>query len=159
PITIYTPIYNVVPRRGVPAQFSFAVLAPLVSLEAKVRPDDYGLSIDVRNISTALGLRESKVTLWGNPASPAFNDRRCQTSKLGAPACPGTPGAPVAGPNAAGIQPRALLNNPANCSAGPLETTAFADSWENSGLRDAEGRPDPADARWATESFSVDTNG
>ncbi len=159
PITVYAPIYNVAPSRGVPAQFSFVALAPLVTLQAKVRPDDYGLSIDVRNISTALGLRESKVTFWGNPASPVFDAKRCQNNRLNAPTCTGPAGNPATGPNAAGVQPRVLLNNPANCSAGPLETRVFADSWENSGRRDTEGRPDSGDSRWAASSFAADTNG
>jgi hypothetical protein len=82
------PIYNLVPPTGVAAEFGFIVAGfTPVFLDTGVRTgSDYGLTTTVSDISQAVVLAASKVTIWGVPAAPAHNDVRgtCVSGSLGA---------------------------------------------------------------------------
>ncbi len=54
-----------------------------------------------------------------------------------------------------GAQPLAFLENPVDCSAGPLSAQVSTDSWENPGGLLANGAPDLQDPRWKTRSAVV----
>jgi hypothetical protein len=69
------PVFNLVPPKGVAAEFGFLTArAVAVFLDAGVRTGtDYGLSTTVRDISQAGFINASKVTIWGVPADPSHN--------------------------------------------------------------------------------------
>src|ERR1700754_648644 len=58
-------IYNLEPPPGRPALFAFNAATVTVYLDAEVRPDDFGLTIKVSEISQTLPLVGSEVTFWG----------------------------------------------------------------------------------------------
>ncbi len=68
-------VYNLVPPTGVAAEFGFIVANKTpVFLDAGVRTGgDYGLTTSVSEVSQAVLLAASKVTIWGVPADPAHN--------------------------------------------------------------------------------------
>lgn len=68
-------VYNLVPPAGVAAEFGFIVAESTpVLLQTSVRTgSDYGLTTTVPGVNQALHLTDSKVTIWGVPASPAHN--------------------------------------------------------------------------------------
>jgi hypothetical protein len=75
---VSSPVYNVVPPPGVAAEFAFIVAEETpVFLDTSVRAGgDYGLTTTTNNVSQAVALIASKVTIWGVPAAPAHNDIR-----------------------------------------------------------------------------------
>jgi hypothetical protein len=88
--TPYTePVYNLVPPRGVAAEFGFLVAKKTpVLLQTSVRTgNDYGLTTTASNANQSVFIRASKVTIWGVPASPEHNLIRgqCERTAAGAP--------------------------------------------------------------------------
>lgn len=115
-----TPLYNLVPPAGVPAQFGVNVLVANSFIDSAVRTgQDYGLNSQLNNVSALLPLAGSTLTLWGVPASPAHDAERT---------CPN-----FSSPCASGAAPQPFLTNPTSCTGQPLTTTADADSWQNPG--------------------------
>ncbi len=125
------PVYNVVPPPNVPARFGLNVAGTIVALDARLRSDgDYGLSIDSKDISEALGIAGTQFTFWGVPSDSSHDSQRACSGGVppgfGGPTCPS--GAPRA----------AFLRNPTSCTAAGvgLPTTARVDSWFNPGVFD-----------------------
>jgi hypothetical protein len=122
------PVYLMEPPVGVPVSFGFNVEGTPVTLNAELRGgSDYGVSVEVHNISEGLPIIATDLTLWGVPADPSHDPLR---------ACPGelTPG--FGGPSCSTNLPKlAFLRNPTSCTAPGvgLETTVSADSWANPG--------------------------
>src|ERR1700729_346242 len=113
------PVFNMVPRAGVAAQFAANVLLVDAFIDINVRTGgDYGLTAALQNIPTILPLTGSTLTLWGVPADPAHDANRT---------CPG-----VGSPCSAGVAETPFLTMPTQCS-GPLTYTMSADSWQNPG--------------------------
>ena len=134
---IRTPVYNLVPPPGVPAEFGFSVLGVNVLVDFSVRSGtDYGITGTASN----LGLRPvfNSMTLWGTPGEETHDLERCGAG-------PNTTGCNVRGP--LGV-PRALLTVPTSCE-GPLAAHITADSWTGSEpaardsftFHDSEGKP------------------
>ena len=69
------PVYNLVPPRGVVAEFGFiAAKDTPVLLTSSVRTGgDYGLTTTVSDVNQAVLVRASKVTIWGVPAAKSHN--------------------------------------------------------------------------------------
>jgi len=111
-----SPVFNMVPAEGVPAQFGFVALIPRVIITASVRTDG-GLSVTIPNISQALPLTGTSLTFWGVPGDPAHDGDRgaCLNSD---DQCPfvGT------------VKP--FLTNPTAC-LGPQTTVLQANSWQD----------------------------
>jgi hypothetical protein len=127
-----TPVYNLVRPSDAPALFGFNILGTVVTIEPRIRPDDFGVSADSVAISYALAPIAADVTLWGVPADPVHDAQRLETSQqfLG-----------VASPDA----PRAFLSNTTSCPEAPAIFTASIDSWQNPGA-------------WFTKSIDRDSN-
>jgi hypothetical protein len=69
------PVYNLVPPRGVAAEFGFIVAKDTpVLLTSSVRTGgDYGLTTVVSDVNQAVLALASKVTIWGVPAAKSHN--------------------------------------------------------------------------------------
>ncbi|MFL5817217.1 MAG: hypothetical protein ACJ76L_06405 [Conexibacter sp.] len=88
------PVYNLVPPRGVPAQFGFYYQGIIVHLKAKVRPSDYGIDIVTSKAPSAVPIPKFEVTLWGVPTDSSHDNLRadCTVGLYGASGslCPST---------------------------------------------------------------------
>lgn len=117
------PVYNMIPPPGAATELSFSVLGTIVTLVGYVRPGDHGIDVVSSDTSTTLAATSVRVTVWGDPASPAHDGLRgaCLVSAgTGAKggACP------------ASIKEQSFLRLPTSCSGGPLPFGAEASSWE-----------------------------
>ena len=116
-----TPVYNMVPPPGHPAEFAFEVFNNQVFLDASVRSDgDYGITEHVTNIPQRFVV-SNEVTIWGVPGDSSHDaQRRCYVK-----------GITVTGgcPSSDGEVP--FLTLPTSCS-GPERTSALASEWFDS---------------------------
>jgi hypothetical protein len=150
------PVYNMVAPPNVPARFGFNIAGTVVTFSARVRSErgGYAVSIDSKNISQAIPIASTTVTLWGVPADSSHDNER---------GCPGEnepfEGASP-GPTCTGGARVAFLRNPTSCEAPAdgqvddgLVTTANIDSWANPGRRNPDNTPDLTDPSWKSRSF------
>ena len=127
PGTIAEPIYNVPAPPGEPARFGFSSPAGPVFLDTAVRTgSDYGVTVNVDNITQTGQFLASQTTFWGVPGDPRHNRSRnedqsspsnyCLERRGVSPAsCPGdTVGAP-------------FLALPTSCEQ--FESSLVAESW------------------------------
>jgi hypothetical protein len=122
-----TPIYNMVPDKGYPAQFAFQVHETAVNLYVNVTADtNYGVRVivpDIPSVGDPVGV---STTFFGTPAT----DRGIDNLALGG-------------------EPVAFLDNPSSCSGGPQVAKVSMDSWQHPGAWLADGQPDLSDPNWA----------
>jgi hypothetical protein len=131
--TIAVPIYNVVPDKGVAAQFEFEVGPVPTTLYVNVSHDtNYAVRVVVSGITTALTVSGVSVTFFGEP----LTDPNILNKSVGA-------------------APLAFLQNPVDCSAGPLHSKLSVDSWEHPGSYLPDGSPNLTDHNWKTASTTV----
>jgi hypothetical protein len=134
------PVFNLEPPPEVAAQLGvFAVVTP-VSMGISIRTgDDYGLTVNLRNLPQFLPTLEGSLNLWGVPA-----DERHDTLRG---SCLGLFGESLGRcPSSAPRRP--FLTLPGSCM-GPPRATLRADSWERPGVfavgtavpRDGDGNP------------------
>jgi hypothetical protein len=127
--TFAVPLFNLVPRVGEPARFGFTIpiAEASVYIDTSVRTgSDYGITVNVNNITQAAGFIASAVTVWGVPGDPRHDRQRgwgClyESTKIN------VEHAPCESPNQ-GVPPP-FLQMPTSC-AGPLSTSVEVDSWE-----------------------------
>ncbi len=132
--SVYSPLYNLVPERGVAAEFGYADgLKGSHVLYVSVVPSAQGyvlraVSRDVPQVA----LSDIEVVIFGDPAA------RDNT----------------------GNTPFAFFTNPSACTGEPVVTSAHMDSWQNRGSYNADGTPNFSDAAWAgTTSASPPVTG
>ena len=76
-LTEAVPVFNLVPAPGEPARFGLEDTQVPIILDTSVRTDgDYGVNVSIRNTTQAAQLLSSRVTLWGEPESPAHDGSR-----------------------------------------------------------------------------------
>jgi hypothetical protein len=123
PGALYLGVYNLVPLPGVPAAFGFNPLGLAAVLTAKVRTgEDYGLNIGTNDASQLVRVYGVTTTFWGVPYAHSHDGQRgvclsAEGKELGS--CP------------IETAPRPMLRMPTSCSAPPLTTIFYADSWQN----------------------------
>jgi hypothetical protein len=75
--TEVVPLFNLTPNVGEPARFGFDVENFPVFLDTHVRSgEDYGVTVDAKDISESATLAGSRVTIWGVPDSPLHDNAR-----------------------------------------------------------------------------------
>ncbi len=121
-----TPLFNLVPERGVAAEFGFVDnIKSSHVLYSSVVPTPAGYVLRTTSPDVpAVALDEIEVTLFGDPAAR----------------------------DGSGNTPVGLFTNPAYCSGEPLVTNAHMDSWQNPGRFNADGTPDLTDPAWVSTS-------
>jgi hypothetical protein len=129
--TLTEPVFNLEPRKGEPARFGFYVVlanSP-VFIDTSVRSgSDYGVTVNVQNITQTAAFLSSEVTFWGVPGDPRHDGQRgwgCILRARGlADTQPCTP--------TEDRHPKPFLALPGSCSR-ILGTSVEGDSWENPG--------------------------
>ena len=120
--TMTVPLFNLVPLVGEPARFGFEVAGFPVTLDVSLRAGgDYGVTVNVSNITQQAGFLSSKVTFWGVPGLAAHREERGWPCLHRESTCPVS----------SEVEPPPLLSLPTSCT-GPLRTTVRADSWAES---------------------------
>jgi hypothetical protein len=119
------PLFNVVPPRGVAAEFSarFSKLASAFIVGSVRTGSDYGLDADSLNITGLASVTGVRVRIWGVPADPSHNQERVCPNP---PQAYGPPGCSTSAPL------RPFLTNPTSCT-GALSASVQADTYQAPG--------------------------
>jgi hypothetical protein len=133
-LTVAVPVFNIEPSVGEPARFAFYPAKVPVFVDTSIRTGgDYGIDVNVDNVSQAAGFISSEVTIWGTPGDPRHDSARGEGCFDGG-ACQ-----PLEEAN-----PPAFLILPTACT-GALSTVVESDSWEHPGqFVSLTGEPMPA---------------
>jgi hypothetical protein len=146
-IDVLLPVYNIVPPKGVPAQFGFVVFGNHTFLDAGVRTGgDNGITEHVDNVEEGHPIGANSITLWGTPAEASHDDERCAGD--GSPNCGGAGGGGDPFGALSDAEPKPLLTLPTSCGAPP-RWSIEANSWAEPGnvakdefaMHDDEGTP------------------
>ncbi|HEY5193360.1 MAG TPA: hypothetical protein VIJ39_05745 [Solirubrobacteraceae bacterium] len=117
------PIYNLTPAVGEPARFGFMVERVPVILDTAVRTgEDYGVTVNVTNVSQTAEFVGSEVTFWGVPGDSRHDGARNECLAAGKDERPESC-------IVEGVHPPPFLTLPTSCT-GTLHTTVEADSWK-----------------------------
>jgi hypothetical protein len=128
-IDLVSPIFNLTPITGAPAEFGFWAFIVPVKLVAELRSDgDYGITIKSDNIDQTLNVTGIKVEFWGVPADQGHDSERggffSGDQIVGCASEGDTPPCLYHGPR------QAFLTAPVDCAHGPMATKLFAESWD-----------------------------
>lgn len=146
--TTPSPLYNLVPPRGMPAQLGFQVLGAPFYVDTSVRTGgDYGITAELRNVSEARRVTAASVTVWGVPSDQSHDSLRGSCIQ-------DVPGLRFSdGSCPAGVTPRAFFRLPSSCAL-PLGTEASFDTWTDPGSFVGESSAAPAPEGCAALDFS-----
>lgn len=122
-------LYNMVPPPGVPAEFGFEVAGVAVTVEAHLRPDDFGFDLVTRNVSSSVPIGDINFELWGVPADPSHDTARgvCLNGAEG-----NSKSVQPQGICTTVAPPKAFLRLPTSCT-GPLQWSMEVDSYRHPG--------------------------
>lgn len=122
-------LYNVSHGPNVAARFGFNFLNVTNTIEARVRPGDYGISSGSLAIPQAQAIETATVTLWGVPADPAHDTSR-QAPGEGQIPQDNPPPVRTDAPHVP------FLSSPTSCTDTPVSFAMRGDSWEHRGVFD-----------------------
>jgi hypothetical protein len=178
-----TPVYNLVPPRGVVAAFGFvaAKRTPVLLLSSVRAGTDYGVTTSVPDVAQEAAIVASKVTLWGVPGEASHDPWRgaCER-EVGGSAEASLEGVgrglreseiedegplylesgldigmPESTCSAKSEQASLpLLTNPTSCGV-PRTASISADDWEQPGSYLPDGSPNLEDPNWKSASTSL----
>ena len=120
--SVNSPLWNIAPEKGVPAEFGFVNLlrsSHVLYTSVVATPKGYVLRGTTPEIPQA-ALGHVIISLYGNPAAH----------------------------NGTGNTPVAQFTNPSDCSGEPLVTSIHVDSWQSPAQFNADGTPDFSDPNW-----------
>jgi hypothetical protein len=122
-------VFNLEPPPGFPAQIGAAPFGVPIVLTPHVRGSEgeYGLTLDLQNLSQRFDLYGFTLTIWGSPWAISHNGQRGNCLDEAEPDFPFAK-CPIAPPQPPHT-PFAYLTLPASCGA-PLVFSAVADSWQ-----------------------------
>jgi hypothetical protein len=145
-VTKAVPLFNLVPAAGEPARFGFFAVHALVIFDTSIRTgEDYGVVVSVRNATQVAQLLSSQVTFWGVPGDPRHDASRGWSCVERGVSARDKTNEPCVAPEVRNEAP--FLSLPTSCE-GPLQATAFTDSWLHAGARLPDGKIDPSDPAW-----------
>ncbi len=123
--SVSSPVYNLVPERGVPAEFGYYdVLKGPHTFDAHVVPTAFGYVLQALGPDVSqIGLTRVTVTLYGDPAA--------KQEEL----------AQLEGKTASPLPPVPYFTNPTNCSGRSMVATLYMDSWQNPARVSSESTP------------------
>jgi hypothetical protein len=126
-VVVTVPVFNLEPAFGEPARFGFRPIGYPVLLDTALRTGgDYGVTVNVDNITQTADFLGSVVTFWGVPGDArhdATRDWGCLDPSYEIEPC-----------NPLREQhPPPFLSLPTSCT-GPLQTSVEADSWKEEGV-------------------------
>jgi hypothetical protein len=122
-----TPLYNLVPPKGMPGQLGFQVASLPFYINTKLRSDgDYGITAYLQNITEAKRVTAAAVTVWGTPAAQSHDRLRGHCVNLSSGITLSLGDCP------AGIPAKPFFRLPTSCES-PLSTTMSFDTWLNPG--------------------------
>jgi hypothetical protein len=131
--TFPVPLFNLTPTVGEPARFGFTIIGNPVFLDTSVRTGgDYGVTVNVSNITQQVTFVGSRVTFWGVPGDPRHNSARGWDCLYGGGNCTSSVAAP-------------LLELPTSCT-GALQSSVESDSWQDEGSFVSSGLSSPMPA-------------
>jgi len=117
------PVFNLVPAPGEPARFGLEASKVQAILDTSVRTSgDYGVDVDISNITELGQILGSQVTLWGEPDSPSHDASRGWACIRGKEVNGETCTPPVERPSTP------FLTLPTSCT-GPLATQMNGEAW------------------------------
>jgi hypothetical protein len=122
--SINSPIYNLVPEHGHPAEFGYVDIlggAHVFYTQVVPTPEGYVLQTSALEIPES-DLRRITATFYGDPAT------RDDTADPQVP----------------------FFTNPTNCSGNERKATLYIDSWEHPGSYEPDGAVNPNDPNWKT---------
>ncbi len=141
-----TPLYNLTPLAGRPAEFGFHNQLNFVIAGGVNTGEGYTLSATSSNIPET-EITSASITTWGVPADPRHDPQRGQKCSwiIGAPP---EPGACYRGGESAGGSLAPFVTLPTECSGQPLTAKIVTDSWVHPGALDANGNSVRGDENW-----------
>jgi hypothetical protein len=111
--TQVSPIYNLAPLPGQPAEFGFMVLASVVRVRLGLRPADYGATARIANLSNLAPVYGGSLSIWGEPSAAGhLGEREATNTTL---------------PAETDLPP--FLRDPDDCRA-PLRSSLAVDSYQ-----------------------------
>jgi hypothetical protein len=151
PEAINSPIWNIVPEHGVPAEFGY--LDGLHSshvLYVHVVPTPQGYVLQtVSPDAPQILLGHIEVTFYGDPGEKAAERKQLEIER--------EVGHPVEREQLSTIP---FFTNPTSCASGPLVAKLYLDSWQNPARMNPDGTPDLSDPKWVSaESASPPVSG
>ncbi|ADB53283.1 hypothetical protein [Conexibacter woesei] len=69
-------VYNMVPPKGVVADFAFALIGNPVHVRIELDPDDHSLVATIPNVTERFPVLDQRLTLWGTPGDPLHDAER-----------------------------------------------------------------------------------
>jgi hypothetical protein len=137
-----SPIYNIVPERGVPAEFGYYdALHSTHVFYVHVVPTSSGYVLQTINKEIPeIEMYRISVTFYGDPAT------RDAAAVCGA----GEEEKEAGCRKALEVAQVPFFTNPTACTGEPVVATIYMDSWENPGSYNADGTPNVGDGKWAS---------
>jgi hypothetical protein len=143
-----SPLYNLIPLEGRPAEFGFHNTFDFVITGGVNTGEGYTLSATSSDIPE-VEITEVSVTTWGYPADPAHDPQRGLECVWVNPRPPEAPTmCEGAGGESAGGPLVPFVTLPTECSGQPLAAKIQVDSWLHPGALDANGNPVQGDENW-----------
>ncbi len=142
-----TPLYNLTPLNGRPAEFGFYNQLDFVITGGARTGEGYTLSATSSDIPE-VEVTSASITIWGVPADPSHDAQRGEKCTW----VEGAPPEPTPFCNgvheSSGAPPVPFVRLPTECTGEPLTATIETDSWIHPGALDANGNPLKGDPNW-----------
>jgi hypothetical protein len=114
-------LYNLVPPKGMPAQFGFQVVGLPIYINTRLRSDsDYGVTAYLHNTPEAQLVTAARISVWGVPGDESHDPLRGSCAEVGG-SCPA---------NLPEVKP--FLRLPSSCDL-ELPSTMRFDTWSSPG--------------------------
>jgi hypothetical protein len=127
-----SPVYNLEPPLGAPAEFGFAPGGAITLARPELRSDgDYGVTARVVNAPQVASILASTFTIWGFPSDPSHDAERGNFKPFGVICGLKEDGTAIEGPPCPSGAPQIpFWTMPTDCSHGPFETKVSVFSWQ-----------------------------